>query len=119
FRDQLLVFLDAGLGTRRGELGALRWMDGLRFQQPGLRHPTFLLLAPGRASHRYQVGGFGSAAADAPRAQRGPSGVEITKPLQPARRLRLRFGKAEGSQAARSSCRVEKEDPARVQEDWH
>jgi integrase len=27
FRDQLLVFLDAGLGTRRGELGALRWMD--------------------------------------------------------------------------------------------
>ncbi len=27
FRDQLLVFLDAGLGTRRGELGGLRWMD--------------------------------------------------------------------------------------------
>jgi chromate transporter len=27
FRDQLLVFLDAGLGTHRGELGALRWMD--------------------------------------------------------------------------------------------
>jgi len=27
FRDQLLVFLDAGLGTRRGELGALPWMD--------------------------------------------------------------------------------------------
>lgn len=27
FRDQLLVFLDAGLGTRRGELGALRWME--------------------------------------------------------------------------------------------
>lgn len=27
YRDQLLVFLDAGLGTRRGELGALRWMD--------------------------------------------------------------------------------------------
>src|ERR1700730_4952437 len=27
FSDQLLVFLDAGLGTRRGELGALRWMD--------------------------------------------------------------------------------------------
>ncbi|HTC92051.1 MAG TPA: site-specific integrase [Terriglobales bacterium] len=27
FRDQLLVFTDAGLGVRRGELGALRWMD--------------------------------------------------------------------------------------------
>ena len=27
FRDQLLVFLDAGLGTRRGELGALRCID--------------------------------------------------------------------------------------------
>ena len=27
FRDQLLVFLDTGLGTHRGELGALRWMD--------------------------------------------------------------------------------------------
>jgi len=27
FRDQLLVFLDAGLGRRRGELGALRRMD--------------------------------------------------------------------------------------------
>jgi integrase len=27
FRDQLLVFMDAGLGVRRGELGALRWMD--------------------------------------------------------------------------------------------
>src|SRR6266513_2050281 len=94
-------------------------LDGLRFHQPGLRHPTFLLLASGRAPHRYQVGGFGSAAADAPRAQRWPSGVEIAEPLQPTRRLRLRFGKAQGSQAARSSRRVEKEDPARVQEDWH
>ena len=28
FRDQLLVFLDGALGTRRGELGALRWSDG-------------------------------------------------------------------------------------------
>ena len=27
FRDQLLVFLDGALGARRGELGALRWMD--------------------------------------------------------------------------------------------
>ncbi len=27
FRDQLLVFLDGALGTRRGELGGLRWQD--------------------------------------------------------------------------------------------
>ncbi len=27
FRDQLLVLLDGSLGIRRGELGALRWMD--------------------------------------------------------------------------------------------
>jgi integrase len=27
FRDQLLVFLIGALGTRRGELGGLRWMD--------------------------------------------------------------------------------------------
>lgn len=27
FRDQLLVFLIGALGTRRGEVGALRWMD--------------------------------------------------------------------------------------------
>jgi integrase len=27
FRDQLLVFMDAGLGVRRGELAALRWRD--------------------------------------------------------------------------------------------
>jgi integrase len=27
FRDQLLVFMDAGLDVRRGELGALRWQD--------------------------------------------------------------------------------------------
>jgi integrase len=27
FRDQLLVFLGGSLGARRGELGALRWMD--------------------------------------------------------------------------------------------
>jgi integrase len=27
FRDRLLVFLDGALGTRRGELGALRWSD--------------------------------------------------------------------------------------------
>src|SRR5712664_3025877 len=27
FRDQLLVFLDGALGTRRDELGALRWSD--------------------------------------------------------------------------------------------
>ena len=94
-------------------------LDGLRFQQPGLRHPTFLLLASGRPPHRYKVGGFGPAAADAPWAQRWPSGVEITEPLQPARRLRLRFGEAQGSQATRSGRRVEKENPARVQKDWH
>ena len=55
----------------------------------------------------------------APWAQRWPSGVEITEPLQPAGGLRLCFGKAQGSQAARSGRSVEKEDPARVQEDWH
>ena len=27
FRDQLLVFVDGSLGIRRGELGALRWLD--------------------------------------------------------------------------------------------
>ena len=27
FRDQLLVLLDGALGTRRGELAALRWQD--------------------------------------------------------------------------------------------
>src|SRR5437762_7572185 len=27
FRDQLLVFLIGALGTRRGEVGALRWTD--------------------------------------------------------------------------------------------
>jgi len=94
-------------------------LDGLRFQQPGLRHPTFLLLASGRPPHRYKVGGFGSVAADAPWAQTWPSGVEITESLQPARGLRLRFGKAQGSQAARSGRSVEKEDPARVQENGH
>jgi len=94
-------------------------LDGLRFQQPGLRHPTFLLLASGRPPHRYKIGGFGSVAADAPRAQTWTSGVEITESLQPARGLRLRFGKAQGSQAARSGRSVEKEDPARVQEDGH
>ena len=26
-RDQLLVFMDGSLGIRRGELGALRWID--------------------------------------------------------------------------------------------
>src|SRR6202030_4286655 len=65
------------------------------------------------------VGGFGSVAADAPRAQTWPSGVEITESLQPARGLRLRFGKAQGSQAARSGRSVEKEDPARVQANGH
>jgi hypothetical protein len=29
FRDQLLVFLDGALGARRGELGALRWMNAI------------------------------------------------------------------------------------------
>src|SRR5258708_13758 len=94
-------------------------LDGLRFQQAGLRHPTFLLLASGRPPQRCKVGGVGSVAADAPRAQRWPSGVEITEPLQPAGGLRLRVGKAQGSQAARSGRSVEKEDPARVQQDWH
>ena len=49
FRDQLLVFLDAGLGIRRGRTGSTP-LDGLRFRQPSLRHPTFLLLASRRAS---------------------------------------------------------------------
>src|SRR5260370_5781801 len=84
-------------------------LDGLRFQQPGLRHPTFLLLASGRPPHRYKVGGLGSSAADPPWAQRWPSAVEITQPLQPPRRLRLRVGKAQGSQAAAPGPGVERE----------
>src|SRR6516165_8864264 len=94
-------------------------LDGLRFRQPDLRYSAFLLLASWGASGRHKVGGFGSVAADAPWAQRWPSRVEITEPLRQARGLRLRFGKAQGSQAARSGRSVEKEDPARVQEDWH
>lgn len=36
FRDQLLVFLDGALGVRRGELGALRWID-CDFENQALR----------------------------------------------------------------------------------
>ena len=48
-----------------------------------------------------------------------PSGVEIPEPLQPVRRLRLRFGKAQGSQAARFGCGAEEKDPAGVPADRH
>ena len=59
-------------------------LDGLRLYEPGLRYPTFLLLASRRASDRYQVGGFGSATADASGAQRRPAGVEKSMYVQPA-----------------------------------
>jgi len=118
FRDQLLVFLDAGLGTRRGELGALRWMDcDFNNRAFDIQHSYYWR----RGGHLIDTKSEASAQPlpMQPRAQRWPSGVEITESLQSARRLRLRFGKAQGSQAARSSRRVEKKDPARVQEDWH
>ncbi len=117
FRDQLHVpGCRVGNTSRRTGRAPL---DGLRFRQPDLRHPAFLLLAPGRASCRHKVGGFGSAASDASGSQRWPSGVEITESLQPVRRLRLCFGKAQGSQAPRFGCRAEKEDSARVQKHWN
>jgi len=94
-------------------------LDGLRFRQPELRYPALLLLASGRPSRRHKVGGFSSAASDASGAQRWSSRVEITESLQPARRLCLRFGKAQGTQATRLVGRAEKEDPARIQEHWH
>src|SRR5215469_10861219 len=94
-------------------------LDGLRFRQPDLRYSAFLLLASRRASGRHKVGGFGSAASDAPGAERWPSGVEIAESLQPTGRLRLCFGKAQGAQATRLVGRAEKEDPARIQEHWH
>jgi len=47
------------------------------------------------------------------------SRVEITESLQPTGRLRLCFGKAQGSQATGLVGGAEKEDPARIQEHWH
>jgi hypothetical protein len=89
-------------------------LDGLRSHQPGLRYPTFLLLASRRASDRYQVGGFGAAVADASGAQRWPAGMENSKSAQPAWGLRLRFGEAKGLQAPGPGVG---EDPAGVRED--
>src|SRR5271166_2206731 len=105
-----------GLGNTSRRTGRTA-LDGLRFHQPGLRHPTFLLLASWRTPHRYQVGGFGAAAADASGAQGWPAGVEIPELLQPAGGLRFRLGETQGPQAARLSVGAEKEDPAGVRED--
>ena len=42
FRDQLLVFLDGALGTRRGELGGLRWVDcDFQSQTFSVRHSYY------------------------------------------------------------------------------
>jgi len=68
----------------------------------------------GKASHRYQVGGFGAAVADASCARGWPTGVEIPRSLQPAGGLRLGLGEAEGPQAPRLIVKAEEEDPARV-----
>jgi len=64
FRDQLLVFLIGALGTRRGEVGALR-CDGLRLRQPGLLRPTLLLLAQERVLEGDQNGSICETSGDA------------------------------------------------------
>jgi hypothetical protein len=80
-----------------------------------LREHTLVLLAASTGLRQSEI--FGSEAADAPGAQRWPSGVEITESLRPARGFRLSIGEAQRSQAARSGRRAE-EDTASVQEDW-
>ncbi len=69
FRDQLLVFLIGALGTRRGEVGALR-CDGLRLRQPGLLRPTLLLLAQERVLEGDQNGSICETSGDASRAEK-------------------------------------------------
>ena len=117
FRDQLLVFLDAGLGTRRGELGALRWMDcDFDNRAFDIQHSYYWR----RGGHLIDTKSEASAQKLPmhPGLRDGLAGVEIAESLQPARRFRLRFREAQGSKATRFGRRAEEKDTASVQEDW-
>ena len=118
FRDQLLVFMDAGLGVRRGELAALRLMD-CDFEQQvfDIQH-----------SYYWRRGGHLKCTKTEASAKLLPmhpslktclAGLEISESSQPTRAFRLLFGKIERQQTTRSGFRTKEEDPTSVQEDWH
>ena len=89
----------------------------LRLQQHELQCSTFVLLATRRTPEEHENRSISEVVAYARESEARFAGMEITKSLQPADRLRLPVRKAQGQQATRLGFGVEEEDPTGVQED--
>ena len=94
-------------------------LAGLRVRKHEFQRATFLLLASGWAPEEHKNRSVGKAIADASESEAGLAGMEVTKSIQPAGRLRLPFGETEGKQTTRPGFSLEEKDSTGVQEDRH
>jgi integrase len=118
FRDQLLVFLDGALGTRRGELGALRWSDcNFDSMSFSVQH-----------SYYWRRGGHLKATKTESSAKVLPmhlalkrcvAGMEVAERIQRTWGFRFPVSSPQREEAAGPCRHTEKEGPAGVCEGWH
>ncbi len=89
----------------------------MRFRQHEYQCPTLVLLASRWKPEEHKNGSVCKTAADAPKPEAFLAGVEVTKPLQQAGRLRFSIRKTARQQAVGSSFSLKEEDSACIQTD--
>jgi hypothetical protein len=90
-------------------------LAGVRLRKHELQRSALVLLAPRWKPEEHKDGSVCKAVADASKPQTILAGVEVTKSLQPAGRLRFSIRKTARQQAPGSSFSVKEEDSACIQ----
>jgi len=113
FRDQLLVFLIGALGTRRGEVGALRWTDCDFANQIFYVQHSYYWRREGYLNGD-QNGSICETFAHASGAEKCPTGVESTELVHNRNRFCVSVCAQQGQEATRPRCGAEPNDQAGV-----
>ena len=116
FRDQLLVFLDAALGTRRGEPRRPA-LVGLQLRQYELQRSAFVLTHR-RTSQVDENGSVGQGLAHPSGVEGCVAGEEVPGGIQETWGFRFPVTSPQREEAV-GPCGCSQEDPTRVCESWH
>src|ERR1051326_1471710 len=94
-------------------------LAGVRLRKHELQRSALVLLAPRWEPEEHKNGSVRKAVADASKPETILAGVEVTKPLQQAGRLRFSIRKTARQQAVGSSFSAKEEDSASIQTNWN
>src|SRR5260370_27968090 len=117
-RQCLTCFLVGAWGIRRGEMGALVWMD-CNFSKGvfHIRHSYYW--RRGGASERHEDGRLGEASAHAAGIEECTARVENAELLSAECGFRVSVTSSEGTKAARSRGGTQPQDQAGIRQVWH